>query len=118
MAKILIADDALFMRMTLGDILKSANYEVCEAKNGAEMLVVYEREQPDLVMLDITMPEMDGLTALRELKKKYPIMPPLTLKFSGFLRFLESVVYPSYHPGSRPLMFGLMEIVFTSPCWN
>ena len=72
MAKILIADDALFMRMTLGDILKSANYEVCEAKNGAEMLVVYEREQPDLVMLDITMPEMDGLTALRELKKKYP----------------------------------------------
>ena len=72
MAKILIADDALFMRMTLGDMLRSAGYEVCEAKNGSEMLQVYDREQPDLIMLDITMPEMDGLHALKALKEKYP----------------------------------------------
>ncbi len=72
MAKILIADDALFMRMMLGDILRSAGYEVCEAKDGADMLEVYERELPDVVMLDITMPVMDGLHALRELKKRYP----------------------------------------------
>ena len=72
MIKILIADDALFMRITLGDMLRGAGYEVCEAKNGADMLLVYEREQPDLIMLDITMPELDGLNALKELKKKYP----------------------------------------------
>ena len=72
MVKILIADDALFMRITLGDILKKAGYEICEAKNGSEMLQVYERERPDLIMLDITMPEMDGLNALKNLKKKYP----------------------------------------------
>lgn len=72
MAKILIADDALFMRVTLGDILKGAGHTVCEAKNGSELLKVYEEEMPDLVMLDITMPEMDGLTALKELKKIYP----------------------------------------------
>ena len=71
MAKILIADDSMFMRMTLGNILKSAGYEVCEAQNGSEMLRVYEQEQPDLIMLDITMPEMDGLNALKALKEKH-----------------------------------------------
>ena len=53
MAKILIADDAMFMRLTLGNILKEAGYEVCEAKNGLEMLQKYDIELPDLVMLDI-----------------------------------------------------------------
>lgn len=72
MIKILIADDALFMRITLGDILRDAGYAVCEAKNGVEMLEVYERETPDLVMLDITMPELSGLDALKELKKREP----------------------------------------------
>ena len=72
MAKILIADDALFMRITLGDILRKGGYEVCEAKHGAEMLQIYDVENPDLVMLDITMPVMDGLTALKELRKKDP----------------------------------------------
>lgn len=72
MAKILIADDAMFMRLTLGNILKEAGYEVCEAKNGLEMLQNYEIEAPDLVMLDITMPEMDGLSALKALREKHP----------------------------------------------
>ncbi|MBO5303536.1 MAG: response regulator [Lachnospiraceae bacterium] len=72
MAKILIADDALFMRVTLGDILRGDGHEVCEAKNGSELLKVYEEEMPDLVMLDITMPEMDGLQALKALKQIHP----------------------------------------------
>lgn len=72
MAKILIADDALFMRITLGDILRKGGYEVVEASNGAEMLQVYEKEKPDMVMLDITMPVMDGLTALKALRKMDP----------------------------------------------
>lgn len=72
MTKILIADDALFMRITLRDILTSAGYEVCEAKNGLDMLQVYEKELPDLVMLDITMPELDGVHALQRLKEKHP----------------------------------------------
>ena len=72
MAKILIADDALFMRITLGDILRKGGYEVVEATDGADMLRLYEIEKPDLVMLDITMPVMDGLTALKELRKRNP----------------------------------------------
>ncbi len=72
MAKILITDDATFMRLVLGNMLKEAGYEVCEATNGIDMLRKYDIEKPDLVTLDITMPEMDGLEALKCLREKYP----------------------------------------------
>ncbi len=72
MAKILITDDAAFMRMMLGNILREAGYEVCEANNGKDMLEKYDIEKPDLVTLDITMPEMDGLQALKLLRQKDP----------------------------------------------
>lgn len=71
--KVLIADDAAFMRMMLKDILTKNGHEVVgEAGNGIEMLQKYEETQPDIVTLDITMPEMDGLTAIKELRKKHP----------------------------------------------
>ena len=72
MAKILVTDDAAFMRMMLGNMLKEAGYEVCEANNGRDMLQKYELEKPDLVTLDITMPELDGLDALKLLREKNP----------------------------------------------
>jgi len=72
MAKILVADDAMFMRMALRKILEEADYEVCEARDGEEMIRVYEQEKPDLITLDITMPKMDGLEGLKVLKEKYP----------------------------------------------
>lgn len=72
MAKILVTDDAAFMRLMLGNMLTEAGYEVCEAKNGVDMLEKYDVEQPDLVTLDITMPEMDGLQALKLLREKDP----------------------------------------------
>jgi len=72
MAKILVTDDAAFMRLVLGNMLKEAGYEVCEAVNGSDMLMKYEIEKPDLVTLDITMPEMDGLEALKRLRTKNP----------------------------------------------
>ena len=71
--KVLIVDDAAFMRMMLKDILTKNGHEVVgEAANGIEMLSKYEETQPDIVILDITMPEMDGLTAIKELRKKHP----------------------------------------------
>lgn len=72
MAKILVADDAMFMRMALRKILEEAGYEVCEAGDGEEMILAYENQHPDLITLDITMPKMDGLQGLKALKKKYP----------------------------------------------
>ena len=67
--RILITDDALFMRVTLKNILVQNGYEVVgEATNGVESVEMYERLRPDVVTMDITMPEMDGLTALRTIK--------------------------------------------------
>lgn len=68
--RILITDDALFMRVTLKKILTEAGYDVVgEATNGAEAVKLYEQLKPDVVTMDITMPEMDGIQALKEIKK-------------------------------------------------
>jgi len=73
LAKILVVDDAKFMRMTLTNILQKANHEVVgEGKNGVEAVELYRVLQPDLVTLDITMPIMNGLEAVRIIKKEYP----------------------------------------------
>ena len=71
--RVLIVDDAVFMRMKLRDILEKNGYEVvAEAQNGLEAVEKYGQEKPDLVTMDITMPEMDGVAALKEIKSKNP----------------------------------------------
>ena len=71
MAKnILICDDAAFMRMMIKDILTMNGYNVAgEAENGQKAVEKYKEVSPDLVLMDITMPEMDGIQALKEIKK-------------------------------------------------
>ena len=67
--KILLVDDAAFMRMMLKDILTKNGYEVVgEAENGAKAVEKYGELKPDLVLMDITMPEMDGIEALKKIK--------------------------------------------------
>jgi len=69
MAKILIVDDAAFMRMMIKDILSKNGYEVVgEAENGAVAVNKYAEVKPDLVLMDITMPEKDGIQALKEIR--------------------------------------------------
>jgi two-component system, chemotaxis family, chemotaxis protein CheY len=71
--RILITDDALFMRVTLKRILTDAGYEVVgEASNGAEAVALYNDLKPDLVTMDITMPEMDGIEALKVIRGAHP----------------------------------------------
>ncbi|HIW82568.1 MAG TPA: response regulator [Candidatus Acetatifactor stercoripullorum] len=72
MAKnILICDDAAFMRMMIKDILTKNGYNVAgEAENGIKAVEKYKEVSPDLVLMDITMPEMDGIQALKEIKKQ------------------------------------------------
>jgi two-component system chemotaxis response regulator CheY len=68
--RVLVVDDAIFMRMKLKDILEKNGFEVvAEAQNGVEAIEKYKAEKPDLVTMDITMPEMDGISALKEIKK-------------------------------------------------
>jgi len=74
MARILIVDDAKFMRITLSNILTKANHEIVgEGETGKEAIQLYRESNPDLVTMDITMPEMSGLDAVREIKKEYPL---------------------------------------------
>ncbi|GGE65457.1 response regulator [Priestia taiwanensis] len=73
MGKILIVDDAAFMRMMIKDILVKNGFEVCgEAENGQQAIEKFKETQPDLVTMDITMPEMDGIQALKEIRKTNP----------------------------------------------
>ncbi len=67
MATIMVVDDAAFMRLRCSQLLTQNGYQVIEASNGAEALAKYKELRPDGVLLDITMPDMDGLTALKEL---------------------------------------------------
>lgn len=68
--KILIVDDAAFMRMMIKDILTKNGYEVVgEAENGAKAIEKFKELSPDLVIMDITMPELDGIAAVKEIKK-------------------------------------------------
>ncbi len=71
--KIMLVDDAAFMRMTIKNTLTKAGYtEIVEAGDGAEAVETYNNEKPDLVIMDITMPNMDGIQALQSIKGTDP----------------------------------------------
>lgn len=69
MARVLIVDDAAFMRMMIKDILEKNGYQVVgEASNGLKAVEIYKAEKPDVVTMDITMPDMDGIEAVKAIK--------------------------------------------------
>ncbi|MFZ5898514.1 MAG: response regulator [Bacillota bacterium] len=71
--RVLIVDDAAFMRMMLRNILTKAGYEIVgEAENGKSALDLYKELKPDVVTMDITMPEMNGIEAVKALKQVDP----------------------------------------------
>lgn len=71
--KVLIVDDAAFMRMMVKDILSKNGYEIVgEAANGLQAVEKWQELRPDITTMDITMPEMDGITAVKEIKKIDP----------------------------------------------
>ncbi|PKQ29881.1 MAG: two-component system response regulator [Actinobacteria bacterium HGW-Actinobacteria-10] len=69
---VLVVDDAAFMRMMIRDILSREGYLIHEAVNGRDAVEKYEEIQPDLVTMDITMPEMSGLEALSAIRGRDP----------------------------------------------
>lgn len=73
MTKVLIVDDAAFMRMMLKNMLTKHGYEViAEAENGQKAVEMYKEHNPDIVTMDITMPDMDGIQAVKEIKSIEP----------------------------------------------
>ena len=77
MKKILVADDEMSIRLLYSEELKEEGYEVYLAANGREALDIVDKVPLDLVILDIKMPEMDGIEALRQIKERQPDLPVL-----------------------------------------
>ena len=99
MAKnILICDDAAFMRMMIKDILTKNGYNVAgEAENGAMAVDKYNETKPDLVLMDITMPEMDGIQALKKIKENDPGASVIMCSAMG----QQAMVIESIQSGAR-----------------
>lgn len=69
MARVLVVDDAVFMRMMIKDILEKNDFEVVgEATDGIKAIEMYKQERPDIVTMDIIMPEMDGIEAVKQIR--------------------------------------------------
>ncbi|MCE1188728.1 MAG: response regulator [Ignavibacteria bacterium] len=79
MAKILICDDSKFTRQRVRDILKDIASDIIEAGDGVQGLEIIKNESPDLVLLDLLMPEMDGIGLLRELQAQHIDVPVIVL---------------------------------------
>lgn len=97
MTKVLVVDDAKFMRVRLTKLLSSQGFDVLEAENGEEAVKAYKEAKPDAVLMDITMPEKDGLEALKEIRESDPKARVIMLTALG----QESMVVQAVQAGAR-----------------
>ena len=97
-AKILVVDDAQFMRMMLKNILSGAGYEVVgEGENGVQAIEKYKELKPDMVIMDMIMPEMGGIDAVREIVKLDPAAKVLMCSAMG----QQALVVEAIQVGAR-----------------
>lgn len=91
--RVLVVDDASFMRMIVKDILIPQGFEIVgEATNGNDAVLQYEELKPDLVTMDITMKEKDGLEAAREIISRYPDARIIMVTALGQEKMLEDSI--------------------------
>ncbi|TXK77839.1 response regulator [Paenibacillus sp. N3.4] len=97
-AKIMIVDDGAFIRAMMKDILLNLQYEiVAEGSNGLEAVHLYKRFKPDLVTMDITMPEMDGIAALRQIIGIDPLAKVIMCSAMG----QRNLIVESFQAGAK-----------------
>lgn len=92
MPKALLVDDSTFMRMFISSVVVTEGYEVTEAKNGVEAIARCKADRFDLITLDITMPDMDGITALQEIRNINPNAYIVMLSAMGQESFVKTAV--------------------------
>lgn len=92
MPKVLIVDDALFMRVAVGNMFKEWGFETVEASNGREAVECYKEHEPDLVTMDITMPVMSGLDAVKEIIPQYPSANIIMMTALGQQRIIVEAI--------------------------
>jgi two-component system, chemotaxis family, chemotaxis protein CheY len=98
MSRVLIVDDAAFMRMMIKDILEKNGFEVVgEANNGIKAVEIYKKERPDVVTMDITMPDMDGIEAVKQIKAFDPAAKVIMCSAMG----QQTMVMDAIRAGAR-----------------
>ncbi|HEV8637846.1 MAG TPA: response regulator [Chloroflexota bacterium] len=105
MAKVLVVDDAAFMRMRCSRFLNEKGHEVVEAGDGDQAVKLYQEVRPDAVLMDVTMPKMDGLTALKEIRKIDPRARIAMVTAMG----QQSVVVEALKSGARDFVMKPFE---------
>jgi len=92
-AKVLVVDDASFMRLNLKNILESEGFEIMgEGTNGQEAVQLYQAEKPDVVTMDITMPEMDGLAAMEKIMEIDPQAKVIMVSAMGQETYIKKAI--------------------------
>ena len=116
--RILVVDDDASIRMFIRRVLEHQHYEVLEARNGDEGIRVYRESLPDLVLLDLYMPEKDGLETLRDLRLETP-QPKVVTMSGGGPKYDVTILQSARFLGSqsalvKPFSIGeLLELVRT-----
>ena len=94
MLNVLVVDDSLIIRKTLTTALEELGHTVvAQAKSGKEALELYAKHMPDLVTLDITMPIMSGIEALKEMKKRYPDVRVIMVTSHGEEKLVMDAIF-------------------------
>ncbi len=93
MASVLVVDDAAFMRMTIKNMLEANGHTMAgEAATGFEAIEQYDKLRPDVVVLDITMPEMNGIDALKQIKAMDPKARVIICSAAGYREKLAEAI--------------------------
>lgn len=113
--KVLVVDDSLLIRKLLQDFLEKKGYTVLLAEDGKEALEMINKDMPDMMLLDITMPVMDGIEVLEKLKKINVNLPVIIVTNTADIKIArETLEKGAYDYVTKPIDFDYLELSILS----